>query len=473
MKTFPTPSKQRFIAVWLAVLCLKGLTMHIHGQTWETVDDYQLSASYSHRGSAITVDASGTVFAVGNSFNPLSGVPNYGVVRRSQDQGVTWQTVDQSAGWDAVTTVAASPAGVVVVAGSAAGTAQDPYFYTWRVRLSPDRGVHWSTVGELAAEYGKAAAACFDSNGAIYVAGLGDSRTLVRRSTDLGVTWSNVVDIAINFENLYAMKLTPQGMVLAGQYGSYWRVIQSTNQLASWSLQDDWIPPGADITSARGIAQDQFGNLIIVGGTRYYQPQAQPPDWVVRRSTDGGVTWTIADQLQFPLGWNGIQYAKGPLAVVTDVAGRIWATGSDDVAMLTRMSSDGGVTWSDSDSFTYDSSLANISAIGYGIAADSAGNVYAIGMGNMALPAHPHWIVRKLAAGLPPPPPSLSAALSGDEFSLSWPASFTGFILQSATTLTNGGDWQDHLAPPTEINGQQVVTITPTGSRGFFRLRGQ
>jgi len=29
-------------------------------------------------------------------------------------------------------------------------------------------------------------------------------------------------------------------------------------------------------------------------------------------------------------------------------------------------------------------------------------------------------------------------------------------------TLTNGGDWQDFPTPPTEINGQKIVTITPS-----------
>ncbi len=44
--------------------------------------------------------------------------------------------------------------------------------------------------------------------------------------------------------------------------------------------------------------------------------------------------------------------------------------------------------------------------------------------------------------------------------------------LQSATTLANGGDWQDSLLSATDTNGQKVVPLTPTGARGFFRLRG-
>lgn len=55
---------------------------------------------------------------------------------------------------------------------------------------------------------------------------------------------------------------------------------------------------------------------------------------------------------------------------------------------------------------------------------------------------------------------------------LSWPSSAAGFVLESATTLANSGDWQDATNAPTEINGQQVVTIIPTEPRAFFRLRG-
>lgn len=48
----------------------------------------------------------------------------------------------------------------------------------------------------------------------------------------------------------------------------------------------------------------------------------------------------------------------------------------------------------------------------------------------------------------------------------------SGIIIESATTLAGGGDWQDVTNAPTEINGQIIVTLTPTGPRGFFRLRG-
>ncbi len=66
--------------------------------------------------------------------------------------------------------------------------------------------------------------------------------------------------------------------------------------------------------------------------------------------------------------------------------------------------------------------------------------------------------------------PQLTIVLSAPNVILSWPTNATGFVLQSATTLANGGDWQDSLLSATETNGQQVVPLTLTGARGFFRL---
>ena len=67
--------------------------------------------------------------------------------------------------------------------------------------------------------------------------------------------------------------------------------------------------------------------------------------------------------------------------------------------------------------------------------------------------------------------PQLTIIRSAANVILSWPTNATGFVLQSATMLANGGDWQDSLLSATETNGHKVVLLTPTGARGFFRLR--
>ena len=67
----------------------------------------------------------------------------------------------------------------------------------------------------------------------------------------------------------------------------------------------------------------------------------------------------------------------------------------------------------------------------------------------------------------------LKLSRSGQTLELSWPASAAGFVLESATTLVKGGDWQDSNLTPTDINGQKVNTVGTTNAAGFFRLRKQ
>jgi hypothetical protein len=69
-------------------------------------------------------------------------------------------------------------------------------------------------------------------------------------------------------------------------------------------------------------------------------------------------------------------------------------------------------------------------------------------------------------------PPQLTIIRSAANVILSWPTNATGFVLQSATTLANGGDWQDSSLIPTIVGDQKVVTLNPTVASGFFRLRG-
>jgi hypothetical protein len=68
-------------------------------------------------------------------------------------------------------------------------------------------------------------------------------------------------------------------------------------------------------------------------------------------------------------------------------------------------------------------------------------------------------------------PPKLSVALSWQNILVTWPTNAVGFNLQSATTLANGGDWQDSATVPTQINGQNVVSMGITNPASFYRLR--
>jgi len=95
-------------------------------------------------------------------------------------------------------------------------------------------------------------------------------------------------------------------------------------------------------------------------------------------------------------------------------------------------------------------------------------------MANGTLPASARYDSQFFVAeiAVKPSPPRLAITGSGSSLNLAWPSSVTNFVLQSATMLANGGDWQDSNLTPTETGSQHVVTVSAANRAAFFRLRG-
>ncbi len=66
--------------------------------------------------------------------------------------------------------------------------------------------------------------------------------------------------------------------------------------------------------------------------------------------------------------------------------------------------------------------------------------------------------------------PSVSLARSGSNLILTWPTTFVGFSLQSATNLAGVVSWTAASPVPTILNNQYTVTNTSTPGRKFYRL---
>jgi uncharacterized repeat protein (TIGR03803 family) len=71
--------------------------------------------------------------------------------------------------------------------------------------------------------------------------------------------------------------------------------------------------------------------------------------------------------------------------------------------------------------------------------------------------------------------PQLTITPSGTKVILSWPTNFagfdyTGYRLQSTTSLSLSAVWTTNLPPPVVNNGQNVVTNLITGKQQFYRL---
>ena len=261
----------------------------------------------------------------------------------------------------------------------------------------------------------------------------------------------------------FGLTVAPSGTVFASgvaEDGIDYRalVLSSSDSGSTWSLTDNLAPPGRyfwwwDI--AGGIAADLAGNIYSAGLT-YSNDGIQPDQWYVRRSTDGGVTWTMVDDFVPGAPANSSGDVTG---IVTDAAGNVYVAGmADDVsgnqawsirkgvggtsfstvdvvpnsyvsaisahptagilsvgdtrrvvtirnktttsrAWLVRRSLDGGATWSTAESFQLSNGLYSAAR---GIGADGLGNVYVVGRGITAATGNTyvnHWLVRKSTNG--------------------------------------------------------------------------
>jgi hypothetical protein len=69
-----------------------------------------------------------------------------------------------------------------------------------------------------------------------------------------------------------------------------------------------------------------------------------------------------------------------------------------------------------------------------------------------------------------PLPPAIALLRSGNNVILSWPTTFTGFTLQSASNSVTAGPWATVTNVPAIVNGQYMVTNGTSGARKFYRL---
>jgi hypothetical protein len=68
-----------------------------------------------------------------------------------------------------------------------------------------------------------------------------------------------------------------------------------------------------------------------------------------------------------------------------------------------------------------------------------------------------------------PGAPSLTITYSGGSAIVSWPATATGFLLQTNSSLATT-NWVNDTSPVTTSSGTNSVTVTPPVNHLFFRL---
>jgi len=267
-------------------------------------------------------------------------------------------------------------------------------------------------AGQAAVNYGLAVA----PNGTLFASGYGDDSTglahgLVMASTDGGNTWSAPLDdyiFAPGYATLYdgGMVADATGnLYLAGEtydvvgssVANHWVVRRSTNNGVTWSLVDDFAPGGI-LTQPFSLTSNSAGNMYVAGIADFGNGAGQV--WTVRKGI-GGTSFSTVDSFSV----TGASEADGIYAHPT--AG-IFAVGSATIpgtkgyfhttAWIVRRSTNGGATWSTVDTFQLS---PNLTSRAFGVGADAPGNLYVVGQGFIknGKNAYSHWIVRKSANG--------------------------------------------------------------------------
>jgi hypothetical protein len=380
-----------------------ALITHNASAQWQTVDNYQYAAGQSAGNYGLAVAPNGIVFAAGDAIGP-DGF-DHALVRASADGGKTWLApLDDFTGGpgnDAYyNAVACDAAGNIYAAGiyyDDAGLGPNH----WVVRRSTDGGATWSTVDDYVSAPDAWAtepnAIAADAAGNVYVVGYynDDSANgygwIVRKGIG-GSNFATVGTLPSGWPGATSIFVHPTaGIFVAGQsyifvngHGvSAWIVRRSQDGGATWSTMDAFygsVSTGRATTYYQGqplaIGADAFGNIYVAGELAIPNKSFLALwEWVVRKSSNGGNSWSTVDTFQLSTG-----YSAWASAFVADSNGNLFAAGWGSGKWIVRENPGGIGTWQTVDV---------VAGVADAITADRLGHVFVGGSGNG------HWLVRK------------------------------------------------------------------------------
>ncbi len=256
----------------------------------------------------------------------------------------------------------------------------------------------WQTVddyqlapGKVAGVAGMAAMA----DGVVFSAGGADDSAgvrhgLLRRSLDGGQTWINVLDLP-NTHSCWSVTIGASGLVFATANANSrnWITTRSADGGATWAIVDSWLSPGS-AAAPYAVVEDPAGRIFSGG---YIADTSSRQHFFIRRSLDGGSSWTTVQDLKSPSGHSSVW------ALAATPAGVFAAGRYNTTSWIVRRSTDGGQTWNTVDTY-YSGSSGNFP---YGMATDASGNLYVTGTAYISpgprKPAVAHWITRRSING--------------------------------------------------------------------------
>ncbi len=359
------------------------LTHTTSAQTWHTVDDYiDVGGADVY---CMTKDPAGNLYAAGDA-SITGGWDTVATIRKSSNGGATWAVIDAYSKGETYPSyeyvaITADAAGKLYAGG-------DDGAGIWFVRQSLDSGLTWSTVDQVAGGGARGLAA--DSAGNVYAVGAVNYSWTVRKSANGGNSWSTVVKFAPGVSGANGVFCHPtagifvvgSGYVTSGTgrratTQTCWYVRRSLNGGATWTTVDTQLGGVA----IKGIGADASGSLYVVGENGNYH------NWIVRKSSNGGTSWATIDNFLLP---NSLTQAYDFTA---DAHGNLFVVGftinlsTYAQAWVVREKATGSSSWQTVDTFL-DGGIATAAV------ADSSGAVFVGGWGSDGV-YYPAWIVRK------------------------------------------------------------------------------
>lgn len=390
----------RYVA---GVAALLAASIAAPAQTWQTVNDFQLVAGLDTLGSDIGFDSHGDLYAVGGASLSADDSEHATVLSLSRDHGGNWMTLPAfaEAGWTWAHYRAFAAAGDLLLLG---GNGNLGGF----VRESTDRGMTWTTVDHCDA--GISDLAVHPLTGDVYAGGSSETAGgIIRRRPAGAMDFTTVHEAGPgDVGSVWAIAVHPDGAVIgagnkvdAATRAMSWIVLRSDAGTAPWEIADTFQVAEWSGTSAGGCLVTSDGTVFVSGSA--YNAQTRKTHWVVRRSTDGGITWGISDN--FSLGGPGAQVFE----IAQDAGGSLYVCGqaADKRGKLFWLVRKWGVVttivkgkpvtrwaWTTSDSYQLATGRA---ALPLGITVGPDGGVLVCGRAQDAAGID-HFIVRRLPA---------------------------------------------------------------------------
>ena len=387
-------------------------------QSWYTVDDFQYSPGKFAYATGLAKDPTGTIIYAAGSGQDASNV-HHALVFETVNGGTTWSLMDDYTGAEDSLTAVGSYAGIAsdpvgnlyVCAGDRVGGD-----FPWLVRALPAGGSSWVTVDLLTNATANAVAT--DSAGDIYVVGYSGSGSgslwLVRKGTRSsgGISWAKVDAFGNPAGGCVANWVychPTAGVFVVGQgvgpgvksgsttvYPQVWTVRRSQDGGASWSTVDTFQIPAqkgkvTGASDAQGVGVDAAGNLYVVGSaSSYVLGSGLSSSWIVRKSANPAAPAPSWSTVDtYQL---SVGYNAWAQAFASDAAGNLFVAGRANAGTewVVRESAGGTGTWNTVDAFQYGGAVEAWAALG-----DSLGNIFVAGAGIPAGGGAWHWVMRK------------------------------------------------------------------------------